>query len=130
MLLVLQFAEIACSRSNAGGAGGGGIMMVPFALTATGSGASYWCGIVLAMAAQCLDTQRWIGTCDAPSLRSCLKHRGPLHHRMTNRSSSERGPFSPEQDRFFSERDGFEQEPFQAQVSQAQVWYQTDLLVK
>ena len=45
------FAEIACARRNAGGAGGGGTMMAPFALTATGSGASYWSGIVLAMAA-------------------------------------------------------------------------------
>ena len=24
------------------------------------------------MATQCLDTQRWIGTCAAPSLRSCV----------------------------------------------------------
>ena len=38
------------STGSAGGAGGGGIMMVPFALTATGSGASYWSGIASAMA--------------------------------------------------------------------------------
>ena len=76
ILLVLHGAQIAWSRSNAGGASGGGIMMVPFALTATGSGASYWSGIVLAMAAQCLDAQRWIGTCAAPSLRFCHKHCG------------------------------------------------------
>ena len=76
VLLVLHGAQIAWSRSNAGGASGGGIMMVPFALTATGSGASYWSGIVLAMAAQCLDTQRCIGRCAAPSLRFCHKHHG------------------------------------------------------
>ena len=73
---MLLFAEFACSRRNVGGAGGGGIMLAPFALTATGSGASYWSGIVLAMAAQCLDAQRWIGTCAAPSLRFCHKHHG------------------------------------------------------
>ena len=66
---MLQFAEIACPRSNVGGDGGGEIILVPFALTATGSGASYWYGIVLAMAAWCLDAHRWIGTRAAPSLR-------------------------------------------------------------
>ena len=74
--LVFLLAMFACSRSNVGGASGGGIMMVPFALTATGSGASYWSGIVLAMGAQCLDAQRWIGTRAALSLRSCHKHHG------------------------------------------------------
>ena len=42
----------------------------------TGSGASYWSGIVLTMAAQCLDAQRWIGACVAPLLRACHKHHG------------------------------------------------------
>ena len=103
ILLVLHGAQIAWSRRDAGGACGGGIMMAPFALIATGSGASYWCGIVLAMAAQCLDTQRWIGTCAAPSLRSCLKHHGSLHHRSY---SEWRGAFSSEQDKFFQNGTG------------------------
>ena len=54
----------------------------------TGSGASYWSGIVSAMArvglgrvldwpvltAWCPDARRWIGTCVAPSLRLCQSH--------------------------------------------------------
>ena len=99
-------------------------MMVPFALTATGSGASYWSGIVLAMGAQCLDAQRGIGTRAAPSLRSCHQHHGLRDVAAcaprglgTGVVFSERKPFSSEQDWFLSERDGFEQVPCQAQVS-------------